>query len=348
MKVPTIPPRRVGRGPEISIVVPLWNEEKIVEPLIAKLRELDAALGVPLEVVIVNDGSSDRTRAALEALLPGFAHWQLLNLSRNFGQQAAFRAGIEAATGQAVVMMDGDLQDPPEFIPEMVAAWRNGAKVVTGCRRSRPERGLRGFCFRRFHDLFHFLTGGVMPKDSGTFGLMDRLVVDQLKQMPELNVFLPALRCWVGYKQAKVWYDRKERDGEAKQSFARLFNYAWDGITSFSDLPLKLIAVMGFAISFLGFAYGAVLVALRVLQLFGFLSHLSVLGFTTVAVAVFFIGGIQLICIGILGEYLARIYKEVKKRPTYILDETSGSDLSRSSALIGGTGELSVQVAARR
>ena len=311
-----------AENPLISIVIPLWNEAQIVPELARRLQALD---GLNLEVVCVDDGSSDETAEQLECVLPAFSRWKLVKLSRNFGQQSAFRAGLDEATGDAVIFLDADLQDPPELIPEMVAAWQNGAKLVVACRSSRAERGLRRVCFDLFHRVFHRITGGIMPKDSGTFGLMDKAVADQLRRLPEQNLFLPALRSWVGYRQVCVWYDRSSRVGQPKQRFGRLLSYAWDGVTSFSAVPLKFISAAGILLSLIGFGYAGVLLVIKFLQFFGYFASLEVPGFTTVAVAVFCIGGLQLICTGIIGEYLARVYTEVKRRPHYIVESISSS-----------------------
>ena len=309
----------------ISIVIPLWNEEEIVPDLVARLSATSRETPCHFEIVCVNDGSADGTGSLLETLLPKFERWKLVNLSRNFGQQNAFRAGLDHATGDAVVFLDADLQDPPEVIPEMIAAWKNGAKLVVGCRRTRSETGLRRLGFEIFHRAFSHITGGVMPKNSGTFGLMDRTIADHLRRMPEQNLFLPALRAWVGYQQTCVFYDRRDRAGKPKQKFSRLLSYAWDGITSFSEVPLKAISAAGIFLSLIGFGYAGFLVLVKLLQLVGYFAQFQVPGFTTVAVAVFCIGGIQLICTGIIGEYLARVYKEVKHRPLYIVENVSSS-----------------------
>jgi glycosyltransferase involved in cell wall biosynthesis len=309
------------RNPVVSVVIPMLNEAESVDVLIARLQPLLDHTEVDWEFVMVNDGSSDTTQEKLESALPGFARCKLVQLSRNFGQQAAYRAGLEQATGDAVVFLDADLQDPPEMIPDMIAEWRAGAKLVTGCRKSRPERGLRGLLLRGFQQIFFRLTGGIMPRNSGTFGLMDRVVADHVRAMPEQNLFLPALRCWVGYQHATVWYDRSGRAvGEPKQSLRKLFAYAWDGITSFSEIPLKAITLLGVLFSSCGFLYACTLVAVKLLQAFGLLAQLQVLGFTTLAVAIIAFGGIQLICIGVIGEYVARIYREVKRRPHFIVE----------------------------
>ena len=305
----------------VSIVIPLWNEERVIPELVSRLRELKGPDGIAYEFIIVNDGSTDRTEGELNRLLPTLTRWKVIKLSRNFGQQSAYRAGLDH-----VVFMDGDLQDPPELIPELVKKWQEGAKVVIPCRRTREEGGLRRFLFDLFHRLFYLLTGGVMPINSGTFGLMDRLPAEQLLKMPEVNLVLPALRSWVGFTQVQVYYDRLERAaGKPKQSFFRLLNYAWDGITSFSEVPLRLITVLGFVMFIIGSVYSVVLITIKLAQVWGLFSSLKVLGFTTLAVAVITMGGIQLMCLGVVGEYMARIFRESKRRPLYVIEDVTES-----------------------
>jgi dolichol-phosphate mannosyltransferase len=302
---------------EISVVIPLYHEESIIDLMAERLIQVSHP---DWEWVFVDDGSRDRTVEKLKPWLDRLGSWQLIRLSRNFGQQAAYRAGLDVAKGRAVVFLDADLQDPPEKIPEMVEAWKQGAKLVVGVRLSRAERGFKGMLFRLFHQLFYRVTSGVMPQNSGTFGLMDRLIVDELKKMPERSLFLQALRGWVGYSKSTISYHRGARiGGEVKQSYRKLFGQAWDGVTSFSTLPIQWISTLGLLISFFGFIYAAFLLGIKGLQFFGKLQTLDVPGFTTVSVAVLCLGGIQLIAIGVLGQYLGRIYDEVKQRPTYIV-----------------------------
>ena len=310
----------------VSIVVPLFNEEENIVALIGRLETLARLDAVRWEFVFVNDGSADGTRARLLAETPKLPRWKFVQLSRNFGQQAAYRAGLDAAGGDAVIFLDADMQDPPELIPEMIGHWQQGAQLVTACRKSRGETGLRRVLFDTLHTVFFRVTHGVMPKDSGTFGLMDRVIANQLRGMPELSVFLPALRCWVGFRQEVVWYDRAVREGAPKQSFAKLCGYAWNGITSFSTVPLKLISLLGLVISLIGFSYAALLLFVRLLQWWGWFPSLIVQGFTTLAVAVLCLGGIQLLCLGIIGEYLGKVYTEVKRRPPYIVAEALESE----------------------
>jgi len=303
----------------VSIVTPLWNEEEQIEALSSRLCNLFLDQRVSWQWIAVDDGSVDTTTTKVASVQQTFSDAKLIRLSKNFGQQAAYKAGLDHSDGDAVVFLDADLQDPPEYILEMVEKWNAGAKLVVGCRSSRPEKGLRGLLLRLFHHLFFTLTGGAMPKNSGTFGLMDRVIVDHLSKMPEQNLFLPALRKWVGFQHDVVWYERQERTGQPRQTYGKLFGYAWDGITSFSEAPLKCISLFGFLVCGIGFAYAFVLVIIKTCQAFGLFSTLIVQGFTTLAVAVFCLGGIQLLCLGIIGEYLARIYREVKGRPHYIV-----------------------------
>jgi len=232
----------------------MLNEREGVSLLFSRLRGAIAGEFVRWEIVIVDDGSNDGTRDVLPRELSIFPQWQALILSRNFGQQAAYRAGLGAARGDAVIFLDADLQDPPELIPQLVAKWREGFKVVTACRTSRAEHGPRRWMFNVFHQLFHRLTNGTMPKNSGTFSLVDRLVVNRLLDIRETNLFLPALKCWFGFPQTTVSYARQERAiGPPKQSFGKLLNYALNGIFSFSDMPLQWIGLLGLVVSVVSF-----------------------------------------------------------------------------------------------
>ena len=306
----------------ISVITPLYNEEQQLPDLAARLQNVFASLPlVSWEWVAVDDGSRDRTFASAEQEIKIAPYWQLLRLSRNFGQQAAYRAGLEAARGAAIIFLDADLQDPPEKIPDMIRLWFEGNVQVVGQRKSRTESGFRGLCMRIFHELFYRVTGGVMPKDSGTFALMDRRLADELKAMPERGMFLPAQRGWLGFKIASVSYDRSARVGEPKQSYRKLFAYAWEGITSFSVFPLQLISIAGFCISLFGFGYAAVLLAIKLLQLLGCFQKLEILGFTTISVSILCLGGIQLLSLGIIGSYLSKVFYEVKRRPLYVKSE---------------------------
>jgi polyisoprenyl-phosphate glycosyltransferase len=318
----------------VSIVIPMLNEREGLRALFDRLTAATKDTGVDWEMVIVDDGSTDGTPEAVREELKRFARWKLVLLSRNFGQQPAYRAGIDHASGDAVIFLDADLQDPPELIPQLLEKWRMDFKVVTGCRTSREERGLRRIFFDAFHKIFHRMTGSVMPANSGMFSLVDRVVVAHLVAARETNLFLPALKCWYGYPQTTIEYARKERAvGDAKQSLRKLFRYALDGLFSFSDLPLQWIAAIGGMICFASFLYAGVLVIEKCLQLFGYFTELRVLGFTTLAVAIFGLSGVQLLSLGIIGQYLARVYRESKGRPIYVVGSVIRSDESKPAGL---------------
>ena len=316
--------------PLVSLVIPMLNEIEGVDALFAAIREGMEGVAARFEVVIVDDGSTDGTRDVIEQKLAVFSQWRVLILSRNFGQQSAYRAGLEEAQGDAVIFMEADLQDPPQLIGALVEKWQIGFKVVTGIRTSRAERGLRRWAFDLYHVMFHRLTERVMPANSGMYSLMDRVVVNHLLAVSERNLFLPALKNWFGYPQTTVPYARLERAvGKPKQTLRKLMNYGMNGLISFSDLPLQWIGVAGIFISLASFGYALILIAIKVARYFGYFLSLEVKGFTTLAVAVFCLGGVQLMCLGILGQYLSRIYSEVKRRPLYIVESRHQSNEHR-------------------
>ncbi len=304
----------------ISIVMPIYNEEALLPELLERmtrvLDRLEREFSLGSEWVLVNDGSRDRSLETLSNFAARESRMTIIDLSRNFGHQSAIQAGLEYATGGAVIIMDGDLQDPPELIPELVCSWQAGNKVVVAKRRSRAERGVKGMLFALFHAMLARLSDMKMETGSGVFGLLDRRAVNDLLKLHERNRFLPGLRTWVGYTQANVLYDREERAaGKPKQSFTRLVRYAFDAIFSFSLKPLRAIWTLGFIVSTFSFLYALFLIVMRMF-------HINVVaGFTTPTVAILLLGGIQLISIGILGEYLGRIYDEVKQRPHYVINE---------------------------
>lgn len=308
----------------------MLNEREGLRRLFDQVASAIKDVPVEWEIVIVDDGSTDGSRDVIVGELARFLRWRLIFLSRNFGQQPAYRAGLEQARGAAVIFLDADLQDPPELIPQLITKWQEGFKVVTGSRISREERGLRRVLFDLFHQLFHRTTGRVMPVNSGMFSLVDRVVVNHLVAARETNLFLPALKCWYGFSQTTISYARKDRAvGEPKQSFLKLLRYALDGFLSFSDLPLQWITLIGSLISVISFGYAMLLVGIKLAQLAGCLTTLEVKGFTTLAVAVFCLSGIQLLSLGIIGQYLGRIYREIKGRPLYVVESILTSDESR-------------------
>lgn len=304
----------------VNVVIPLFNEEIIIDVLINKISAIQSPKA-SIQWVFVDDGSADRTLDAVRSSVHKLQHWKIVELAKNSGQQQAYRAGLSQAEGNAVIFLDADLQDPPELIPEMIDMWTAGATLIIPRRRTRKEKGINRWKFMLFHCVFHRMTGGVMPKNTGTFGLMDRAIVLRLNAMKEYSVFLQALRCCVGHTPAFLWYDRDERiGGRPKQTMRRLMRQGWDALTSFSEAPLHLISYTGMVISLLSMFYMGLLLCMKFAQMFGYLPSLKVAGFTTLAVAILFLGGIQLIAIGILGEYIARIYLEVKQRPPYIIE----------------------------
>jgi len=304
----------------ISVVVPIFNEEENLPELRRRMSAALDSIGDAWELILVNDGSRDRSADMLREMNQQDARIKVINLSRNFGHQPAVTAGIHHARGDCVVLIDGDLQDPPEVIPHMVAKWKEGYQVVLGERTSRGDAtGARGIGFKLFYPVFRRLSDLPTGPDAGIFGLMDRRVVDEFNKLPERNRFIPGLRSWLGFKQGSVTYDRQDRAaGKPKQTLRRLIRYAMDGMISFSYKPLRAATYLGFIVSIFAFGLG----------LFYFISfftmHKDVTGFTTTIVSVLFIGGVQLVSVGILGEYIGRIYEEIKQRPLYVVQEKLG------------------------
>lgn len=306
----------------VALVIPIFNEEEVLPELFRRLENVFSAdPTLAWSAIFINDGSRDASVALITSQAQRDPRFKLIELSRNFGHQSALTAGLDhAATADAVVTMDADLQDPPELIPELVAAWKGGAEVVLAVRRSREETGLRRAGFDFFHRIFQRLTDFPIEANTGTFGLLSQQAVVAFNLLPEKHRFFPGLRAWVGFKQGEVLYDRKERAaGQPGQTFKRLVRYALDGIFSFSRLPLRLLTLSGLGIAFVGFALGTFFIVRRLL---GF--EIAETGFTTLVTLTLFLGGIQLIGIGVIGEYLGRVYDEVKRRPNYIVRRKTG------------------------
>ena len=305
-------------SPSIAVVMPVFNEEAVLPQTFARLTALfDAQPQCKWRAVLVDDGSRDRSGELLRAQVQADPRFETVELTRNFGFQAALAAGLaEAAQADAVVTMDADLQDPPELIPALIEAWQQGADVVLAVRRSRQETGLRRLGMDAFHATFGRLTDlPLIQPNTGTFGLLGRDAVTAFNQLPERNRFFPGLRAWIGFKVAQVPYDRQERAaGEPQQSFRRLVRYALDGLFSFSHLPLRLLTYAGVFIGTIGFCVGIYYIVKRLINI-----ETAPTGFTTLAALILFLGGVQLIAIGVLGEYLGRIYDEVKQRPVYLV-----------------------------
>ena len=296
----------------LSVVAPIYNEEGTLENFYR--RVCDALDGVPFELVLIDDGSTDGSAKILETLAADDPRIRVIFLSRNFGHQTALTAGLDHAQGSAVVMLDADLQDPPELIPRMLDHWRAGCDVVYAVREQRDgESWFKLATARWFYRLFDRLAQVELRQNSGDFRLLDRQPLDALLSMRERSRFLRGMTVWVGYRQAAVPYRRDARyAGETKYPMSKMLRFSLDAVSSFSHRPLQLATLLGFLISTLAFVAIPVVVGLRI---FG--SYLP--GFSTVTIAVLLLGGIQLIAIGIIGEYVGRIYDEVKGRPLYLV-----------------------------
>ena len=308
--------------PRVSIVAPAYNEEQTLPAFYARVRDVMDDLGEPWELVLVNDGSSDRTGAVARDLHDEDPRVCLVDFARNFGHQIAVTAGLDHARGDAVVIIDSDLQDPPEVIADMVARWQEGYQVVYGVRSEREgETWFKLFTARLFYRIIGALTDVEIPMEAGDFRLLDRQVVDDLRRMRERRRMIRAMTSWVGYRQTGVTYHRQARfAGETKYPFHKMFRFALDGVTGFSDVPLRLAWMCGLGLLGVGVVVGLVLLAIRL----GGGAPLA--GQGTMITLALLLSGTQLIFLGILGEYLARIYDEVRNRPLYTVRALLGFD----------------------
>jgi glycosyltransferase involved in cell wall biosynthesis len=300
--------------PEISVVLPVFDEQENLPVLYDRLTAVLSGQGVSYELVFVDDGSGDSSAALLQALAAADSHVALVELARNFGHQVAISAGLDFARGRAVAVMDADLQDPPELLPDLIVAWRAGNDVVYGIRTKRKEGWAKRTAYDLFYRLLRRAANVEIPLDAGDLCIMDRRVVDTLCSMPERNRFVRGLRSWVGLRQTGLPYERQARlSGQPKYTYARLVLLALDGFVSFSHIPLRLASLLGFAISLVSFGFAAFYFVKRLT------TGLSPAGFPTLIVAVLFLAGIQLTTVGLLGEYVGRIFDEVKRRPLYVV-----------------------------
>ena len=312
----------------LSIVLPMYNEAANIQPLFNRLQPVLETLGVPYEVVCVDDGSRDDTWAALQAAQVNNPRIRAVRFSRNFGKEMAMTAGLRHASGRAVVLMDSDLQHPPEVIKEFYAQWKAGAQVVYGVRRSRDtDPPLRRWLTRRFYSLLDRMSEVPLPRDAGDFRLMDRAVIDVLNRMDERTRFMKGLYSWVGFRQVAVPFDTAARHA-GKTSFSPwgLFRFAMDGIVSFSTLPLRIWSWLGLAVALIAVLYGTIILVKTLL--FG----IDVPGYASLMLATLFLGGVQLICLGVLGDYLGRVFTEVKRRPLYLVAEQIGFPVEEARA----------------
>ena len=304
---------------DLSIVIPIYNEEMNLPALYARLAAMLDAQPWQAEVIFVNDGSHDHSLAIMQDLAVRDPRMHFITFSRNFGHQIAITAGLDLSRGAAVVVMDGDLQDPPELLPELYQKLHEGYEVVYAKRRSRQgESAIKLFTAKMFYRILAGITSVNIPLDTGDFRIVSRKVVRALQQMPEQNKFIRGQIAWIGYRQTFLEFDRSERaGGEPGYTYSKLIRLALDGITSFSDLPLRLASIGGFAVS--GVAFVVMLYALYARF---FLQNYGV-GWPSLIVSVLFLGGVQLMAIGVIGEYMARLGANSRQRPLYIIDETN-------------------------
>jgi dolichol-phosphate mannosyltransferase len=309
-----IPPLR------LSIAVPMYNEEAVLPEFLRRIGGvLDAVPGGPHEVVIVDDGSRDRTLAMLEEAAGRDPRLVVVALSRNFGHQAALTAALDQVTGDATVVMDGDLQDQPESIPVFLRQWADGYDVVYARRVNRKEPWWLRTCYAVYYRLLSQLSNLQLPLDAGDFGLMTRRVVEQLRRTPERHRYLRGLRAWAGFRQTGVAVERWERyAGRSKYSFRKLLHLAFDGIFAFSIVPLRAAAIVGLTAITLSSLFALYALYAKVIQ------HRSPQGFTALILLITFLAGVNLFFLGVIGEYVGRIYEEVKGRPLYVVDRVIG------------------------
>jgi dolichol-phosphate mannosyltransferase len=301
----------------LSIVVPVFNESEVIEIFYPRAKKVaDSLDAFTYEIIFVDDGSRDDSYDKMVRLANQNSHVKILKFSRNFGHQIAITAGTDMAKGDAVVVIDADLQDPPEVIRDFIVKWEEGYDVVYGVREKREGEGkMKLFTASLFYRILKALTKVDIPVDTGDFRLMSKRAVAHLRELREQDRFIRGLVSWIGFKQTAVTYHREKRyAGETKYPYKKMIKFALDGLTSFSSVPLKLATLLGYATSFLALLYACSVLIQKVLGI-------TVQGWATIMVGMLFLGGVQLICIGIMGEYIARIFNQIKQRPMYIIEE---------------------------
>ena len=304
---------------DLTIVVPCYNEEKVLPEFVSRTISVIQNLKKSFEMILINDGSKDSTGEVARSLADKHPEIKVINFSRNFGHQSAVTAGIDHAKGRAVILIDADLQDPPEVITEMVQKWHEGYDVVYGQRQTREgETRFKLLTAKFFYQCLRFLTDKSIPKDTGDFRLMDRKVVDEIKNMREKHRFIRGMVSWVGFRQTPVLYDRKPRfAGKTNYPLKKMLMFSLDAILSFSILPLRLITFLGMVIVVVALFFSSLIFIVRMSQPDYFIP-----GFSATTLLILFFGGIQLFAIGVVGEYLGRIYEEIKRRPLYIISDS--------------------------
>jgi polyisoprenyl-phosphate glycosyltransferase len=302
-----------------SIIVPIYNEERILPELRRRLQASIDRLDSPVEIILVDDGSRDASFHLMKQIHREDGRFKVIHLSRNFGHQIAISAGMDLARGDAVILMDGDLQDPPELLSTMVGHWKDGYQVVYTVKRSRKENPLKRFAFHSFYRLMQAVSSVKIPLEAGNFSLLDRSAVAVLRSMPERHRYISGMRAWAGFRQIGVEYDRGARyAGKAQMSFRRLMELALDGIFSFSQAPLRMAIYIGLASSAASFLGGTFVLYEKLF------TDRAILGWASTIVSIAFLGGMILMTLGIIGEYIGRIYDEVKQRPLYVIQEALG------------------------
>ncbi|AVH69917.1 glycosyltransferase family 2 protein [Nostoc sp. 'Lobaria pulmonaria (5183) cyanobiont'] len=314
--------------PKYSFIVPIYNEEEIIPELYRRVSAVMNRMDGLVELILINDGSRDRSLQLLRDLHQKDPRICYLSFARNFGHQIAVTAGLNFVRGQVIVILDADLQDPPELIPDMVEKWRQGYQVVYAQRTQRLKEGwFKRFTAYFFYRILKKLADVEIPTDTGDFCLMDRQIVDILNSMPERTRYIRGLRSWVGFQQTAIRFERNPRfAGEVKYTFSKSLALAINGLVSFSIVPLRLSTYLGLVA-----AAAAIFMALLVLYWRLFVPHSPLTGFTIILMAIFFLGSVQLVSVGILGEYIGRIYEEIKARPLYTLAEVGGFDRKSSN-----------------
>lgn len=304
----------------LSILVPMYNEAEVLPLFFERIRAVLDDVGLDYEIVCVNDGSTDETLELIRGYAAEDRRVKVVSFSRNFGKEAAMSAAVDYATGDAGIPIDADLQDPPELIHQMIEKWREGYEVVYARRASRKTDSLlKRKSAQWFYTVFNRMSETDIPSNVGDFRLMDRKVMEAIRRLPEKVRFMKGLFCWPGFRQATVEFERQSRaEGDTKFNYWKLWNFALSGITSFSTLPIRLGVYIGFIISFVSFLYGIFIITKTLM--FG----IDTPGYASIMVVVLFLGGIQLFFLGLMGEYIGRIYKEVKNRPLYLVDRTIG------------------------
>ncbi|HVF70728.1 MAG TPA: glycosyltransferase family 2 protein [Chthoniobacterales bacterium] len=325
--------RTLGRETKVSVVVPCYNEHDVLPLLYQQLSGAAQEWGVDYEIILVDDGSRDRTWEAMRAIHAADPRWKMIALSRNFGQQLALWTGLCAARGEIVVVLDADLQDPPEILPSFFTKWQEGFDVVYGVRQRRKEGVLKRAAYSLFYRVLSVIANVAIPLDTGDFCVMDRRVVRVLTSSRERRPFIRGMRAWAGFRQVALPYERRGRAaGNAKYTLAKLFRLAFDGILSSSIQPLRIASCMGVIVSGVAFL-GVVFTLLQriFIEQFAAIGLRPVPGFATTVIAILFLGGVQLFCMGILGEYIGRVFETVQGRPTTVIADSLGifgADLS--------------------